>query len=137
MEPGAGAAVRRPGGILPSRRPAGYSSPVLTLTPGAARRVLELARKPEHAAFRRPGLRVKVVGGGCSGLSYDTEFTDGPRPGDVVVAAEGAEVFVDPKSAPLLDAVVLDFKRSMMAAGFEWKNPSASGTCGCGSSFSV
>ena len=110
---------------------------VLTLSPTAAVRIRELARKPEHAAFRRPGLRVKVVGGGCSGLSYEVEMADGPRPGDLVVARDGAEVFVDPKSAPILDPVTLDFKRTLMASGFEWKNPAATGTCGCGSSFSV
>jgi iron-sulfur cluster assembly accessory protein len=110
---------------------------VLTVTPTAAGRIRELARKPEHAVLRRPGLRVKVVGGGCNGLSYEVEMSDGPRPGDIVVALEGAEIFVDPKSAPLLDQVTLDFKRTMMASGFEWKNPAATGTCGCGSSFSV
>ena len=110
---------------------------MLALTPSAAARIRELSRKPEHSAFRRPGLRVKVVGGGCSGLSYEIEMSDGPRAGDLVVALEGAEVFVEPKSVPVLDPVILDFKRSMMAAGFEWRNPAATGTCGCGSSFSV
>ena len=110
---------------------------MLTVTPSAAGRVRDIGRKPEFAAFRRPGLRVRVVGGGCAGFSYEAEFVDGPREGDLVLSLEGAEVFVDPKSAPLLDQVTLDFKRSMMAAGFEWRNPAASGTCGCGSSFSV
>jgi iron-sulfur cluster assembly accessory protein len=110
---------------------------MLTITSSAAKRVQELCRRPEFGAFRRAGIRVKVIGGGCSGLSYDVEVVDGPREGDLVVPVEGAEVFIDPKSAPILDRVVLDFKRSMMASGFEWKNPSATGTCGCGSSFSV
>ena len=110
---------------------------MLTITPGAARRVQELCRRPEFAAFRRPGFRVKVVGGGCSGLSYDTEVVDGPREGDLVVPVEGAEVFIEPKSAAILDLVTLDFKRNMMASSFEWKNPGATGSCGCGSSFSV
>jgi iron-sulfur cluster assembly protein len=110
---------------------------MLNVTASAARRVQELCRRPEFGAFRRPGLRVKVVGGGCAGFSYDVEIVDGPRDGDLVLPAEGAEVYVDPKSAPLLDQVVLDFKRSMMASGFEWKNAAATGTCGCGSSFSV
>jgi iron-sulfur cluster assembly protein len=110
---------------------------MLTVTPTAAGRVQELCRRPEFASFSRAGLRVKVVGGGCAGFSYDVEVVDGPREGDLVLAAAGAEVFVDPKSAPLLDQVVLDFRRSMMASGFEWRNPAATGTCGCGSSFSV
>ena len=110
---------------------------MLTVTPGASGRVKELARRPEYSAFSRPGLRVRVVGGGCAGFSYEVELVDGPRDGDLVVDAGGAEVFVDPKSAPLLDRVTLDFKRSMMASGFEWRNPGATGTCGCGESFSV
>src|SRR5689334_12071767 len=110
---------------------------MLTVAPSAARRVAEICRKPEFRALRRPGLRVRIVGGGCSGLSYDTEVVDGPRDGDVVLPVEGAEVFLEPKSAALLDLVTLDFKRTMMASGFEWRNPSATGTCGCGSSFSV
>ena len=115
----------------------GILDSMLTLTPSAAARIKELARKPEHAALRRPGLRVRVIGGGCSGLSYEVELADGPRAGDVVVTVDGAEVFIDAKSAPILDPVTLDFKRTMMASGFEWKNPAATGTCGCGSSFSV
>ena len=110
---------------------------MLTLTPSAAGRVKDLCRRPEFAAFRRPGLRVRVVGGGCAGFSYETELVDGPRSGDLVVSLDGAEVFVDGKSVPMLDRVVLDFRRTMMASGFEWRNPAASGTCGCGSSFSV
>ena len=110
---------------------------MLTVTPSAARRVAEICRKPEYASLGRPGLRVRVVGGGCAGFSYDVEVVDGPREGDLVLAAGGAELFVDGKSAPLLEAVTLDFRRTMMASSFEWRNPSATGTCGCGSSFSV
>lgn len=110
---------------------------MLTVTAGAVRRVQELCHRPEYASFRRPGFRVKVVGGGCAGLSYDTEVVDGPKDGDIVIPLAGAEVFVDPKSAPILDLVTLDFKRTMMASGFEWRNPGATGSCGCGSSFSV
>ncbi len=110
---------------------------MLTVTPTAATRVREICRKPEFAAFRRPGLRVKVVGGGCAGFSYEVEVVDGPLDGDLVVESGGAAVFVDPKSAPMLEQVTLDFKRTMMASSFEWRNPAATGTCGCGSSFSV
>ena len=110
---------------------------MLTLTPSAAARVQEICRKPDYAAYRRPGLRVRVVGGGCAGFSYEVEVVDGPREGDLLVEAGGAAIFVDAKSAPLLDRVTLDFKRTMMASSFEWRNPGATGTCGCGESFSV
>lgn len=110
---------------------------MLTVTPSAAARIRELCRRPEYAAFARPGLRARVVGGGCAGFSYEVEVVDGPREGDVELDAGGVPVFVDPRSAPLLDAVTLDFRRTMMASTFEWRNPGATGTCGCGSSFSV
>jgi len=110
---------------------------MLTVTPSAFSRVRELARKAEYADFLRPGLRVRVIGGGCAGLSYEMEVVDGPREGDGVLGGDGAEVFVDPRSNPFLDAVTLDFKRSMMSSAFEFRNPAATGTCGCGSSFSV
>ncbi len=110
---------------------------MLTVTPAAARRVLELARKPEYAAFARPGLRVRVVGGGCAGFSYEMEFADGPREGDATLERDGARVYVDGRSTPLLEDVTLDFKRSMMSSAFEFRNPAATGTCGCGASFSV
>ena len=110
---------------------------MITVTPSAADRVRDLVARPEFAAFRRPGLRVRVVGGGCAGFSYEVEVVDGPREGDVVVPSGGIEVFVDPKSTGLLEGVTLDFKRTLMASGFEWRNPAATGTCGCGSSFSV
>ncbi len=110
---------------------------MLTLTPSAVARVKELVRKPEYAGLRAPGLRVKVVGGGCAGLSYDLAVEDGPGPEDRLLELEGARVFVDPKSAGFLEGVLLDFKRSLLGAAFEFQNPKATGTCGCGSSFSV
>ena len=63
---------------------------MLTVTPSAAARVKEIGRRPEYAKFARPGLRVKVVGGGCAGFSYEVEFVDGPRDGDLVVGTAGA-----------------------------------------------
>jgi iron-sulfur cluster assembly protein len=110
---------------------------VLTVTPSALRRVKELAARPEHASGPRPGLRVRVVGGGCAGLSYAVDMVPAPQPGDLEIGDEGARVFVDPKSAAVLEPVTLDFQRTMMASSFQFKNPAASGTCGCGTSFSV
>jgi iron-sulfur cluster assembly accessory protein len=110
---------------------------MLQITPSAARRVVELAGRPENASYTDPGLRVRVVGGGCAGLSYEMEFSDGPQENDEILVVDGARIFVDRKSVPLLDLVTLDFKRTMMNAAFEFRNPVALSTCGCGSSFSV
>jgi iron-sulfur cluster assembly accessory protein len=110
---------------------------VLTVTPSAARRVKELASRPENADGKLPGLRVRVVGGGCAGLSYVVDMVGAPSPDDVRIEVEGARVYVDPKSAAVLEEVTLDFQRTMMASSFQFRNPAATGTCGCGSSFSV
>lgn len=110
---------------------------MLTVTASAAARVRELCARDEYAALADAGLRVRVVGGGCAGLSYEMEIADGPREGDHVLEIDDARVYVDPKSVPFLAEVTLDFKRSMMNSAFEWRNPQATGTCGCGSSFAV
>jgi iron-sulfur cluster assembly protein len=84
------------------------------------------------------GLRVAVKAGGCSGLSYLFEWTDSPRPTDLVFEGEhGARVFVDPKSLKFLDGTRLDYDTALLSKGFTLDNPLAKSTCGCGTSFSV
>ncbi len=83
------------------------------------------------------GLRVGVKGGGCSGLSYFLEFEDAPRPDDHVLEFSGLKVFLDPKSALYLKGTKLDFSDGLNGKGFEFINPNAQRTCGCGSSFAV
>jgi len=82
------------------------------------------------------GLRLKVVGGGCSGLSYKMDL-DSPREGDRVFERDGAKVIVDRKSFLYLNGTVVDYRDSLMEAGFNVSNPNAKRTCGCGASFSV
>jgi iron-sulfur cluster assembly protein len=83
-----------------------------------------------------PGLRLGVSGGGCSGLVYKVEF-DSRKEGDVVVAHDGFEIFLDPKSVIYLRGVALDFQSGLSGRGFQFNNPNASNTCGCGESFAV
>lgn len=83
------------------------------------------------------GLRVGVKGGGCSGLSYFLDFEDEPRPDDNVLEFDGVRVFLDPKSALYLKGTKLDFSDGLNGKGFEFINPNAQRTCGCGSSFSA
>jgi len=83
------------------------------------------------------GLRVGVKGGGCSGLSYFLEFEEAPRPDDHVLEFDGLKVFLDPKSALYLKGTKLDFSDGLNGKGFEFINPNAQRTCGCGSSFAV
>lgn len=82
------------------------------------------------------GLRVSVVGGGCSGLSYKIDF-DNHKEKDNIMTFESVRVFIDPKSSIYLKGVTLDFQDGLQGKGFVFSNPSAKNTCGCGESFSV
>ena len=82
------------------------------------------------------GLRVKVVGGGCSGLSYKMDL-DVARQGDRVFERDGARVIVDRKSFLYLNGTELHYEDSLMESGFNLKNPNVKRSCGCGASFSV
>ena len=82
-------------------------------------------------------LRVKIVGGGCSGFSYQMGFDTKVEKTDSVQEIEGIKVVVDNKSLIYLDNTVVDFKDDLMGRGFVFNNPNSSGSCGCGQSFSV
>lgn len=82
------------------------------------------------------GLRLAVVGGGCSGLQYKIEFSD-QKEKDNIIEREGIRILIDPKSSIYLKDVVLDFKDGLNGKGFVFENPNATNTCGCGESFSV
>jgi iron-sulfur cluster assembly protein len=85
------------------------------------------------------GLRIAVKAGGCSGFSYIFTFDASAKDSDEVFeGADGAKVFVDPRSLKLLDGTVLDFdEHNLMATSFTLRNPHAKSTCGCGESFSA
>ncbi len=94
-----------------------------------------------RAAFAREnvtgGLRLGVLGGGCSGLSYQFKFAPEPKPKDFVFTFDDVKVFVDPKSMLFLDGMTLDWKDALLQSGFVFENPHASKSCGCGTSFSA
>ena len=83
------------------------------------------------------GIRVSVVGGGCSGYQYGLDFEEKPNEGDFVLDFSGVKVFIDPMSAPYLKGTVVDYVVGFQGAGFKFTNPNAVKTCGCGSSFSA
>lgn len=83
------------------------------------------------------GLRLGVLGGGCSGLSYQFKFDPKPRATDQVYEYGDVSVFVDPKSAKFLDGMTLDWQDSLMQSGFVFQNPNAKKSCGCGTSFAA
>ncbi|HSL18213.1 MAG TPA: iron-sulfur cluster assembly accessory protein [Methylomirabilota bacterium] len=102
----------------------------------------ERAQREIRSIFERErpggdvGLRLGVVGGGCSGLSYEMEFSEG-RANDSVLVFEGFRVLLDPKSAIYLKDVIVDFEDGLKGKGFVFRNPNATNTCGCGDSFAV
>jgi iron-sulfur cluster assembly protein len=84
------------------------------------------------------GLRIGIKAGGCSGLSYTFAWEAAPRDADHVFdAADGARVFVDPKSFQFIKGTMLDYDTSLVSKGFIFNNPNAKSSCGCGSSFSI
>jgi iron-sulfur cluster assembly accessory protein len=107
----------------------------LTLTPKAAEKVRELMAQPAQAAAK--GLRVKVVGGGCSGLSYQLALEREAAPGDKVFESQGVKLYVDPKSNLFVTGTEIDYQESLMGSGFAFTNPNSKGSCGCGQSFTA
>ena len=83
------------------------------------------------------GLRIAVVGGGCSGFSYSMRFEDSPGMLDKTYKSDGFNVFVDQASLLYLDGVEIDYVDSLESSGFKFNNPNVKSTCGCGSSFSA
>ncbi|MBC5796912.1 iron-sulfur cluster assembly accessory protein [Sphaerospermopsis sp. LEGE 00249] len=83
----------------------------------------------------KKGIRISVKNGGCSGYEYGIEITNKPQPDDIVTQQGNVLIYVDAKSAPLLEGVVIDFIEGVMDSGFKFSNPNATDTCGCGKSF--
>jgi iron-sulfur cluster assembly accessory protein len=108
---------------------------MLTLTDTAVSEVKKFI-EAENAG-PEAGLRIRVVPGGCSGFSYSMQIEDGPRQGDEILDHAGLKVFVDMFSRQYLEGVQVDYVNSVMGSGFTFSNPNATGSCGCGSSFSV
>lgn len=105
----------------------------ITLSDAAVAKIRSLL--PEEAEGER-GLRVKVVGGGCSGLSYKMDL-DEKRNGDRVFERDGARIIVDRKSYLYLNGTELDYADDLMQSGFNLQNPNVKRSCGCGASFGV
>jgi iron-sulfur cluster assembly accessory protein len=108
----------------------------LVVTPVAATEVLRFM-EAEGVPVEKGGLRVSVQPGGCSGFKYGLLIEDQAADDDFVVDATGFRMFVDPFSAQYLSGVTIDYVSSMQGSGFTFKNPNATGGCGCGSSFTA
>jgi len=106
----------------------------ISLTATASSKVKEIMAQQNPVPS---GLRIGVVGGGCSGFSYSMSFENSPGVMDKVYDFEGLKVYVDATSAMYLNGCVVDYVETLEAAGFKFENPNVKSTCGCGSSFNV
>lgn len=107
---------------------------IITITEKAQQQILNILQAQEKKDGL--GVRVGVVGGGCSGLSYKIDFGVF-KENDNIIEFSGGKVFIDPKSAIYLKDTQLDFQDGLNGKGFVFVNPNATNTCGCGESFSV
>lgn len=97
----------------------------------------QIKRVQQREAKEHLCLRLSVVGGGCSGLSYKMDFEEGAKEGDTSIDFSGVKVLVDPRSLLFLKGMTLDFSDGLNGQGFVFNNPNAKTSCGCGSSFSA
>ena len=107
---------------------------MISLTPVAVTKVAEILDMQEP---KPAGLRISVVGGGCSGFSYSMAFENSPGMLDKTYNFDGLKVFVDQASLLYLDGAEVDYVESLEGSGFKFNNPNVKSTCGCGSSFNA
>ena len=105
-----------------------------TLTDASIEKIKSMAVKD---GLDDASIRVSVIGGGCSGFSYDISFDDTKRDGDQVMDTGKFKVYVDPMSYMYVQNTIVDYVESFNFTGFHFDNPNAKRTCGCGSSFGV
>ena len=112
------------------------SSPKITMTEAAIKEVRQLLSETTFNPTSA-GVRVGVKGGGCSGFTYTLNFDKAPAKGDKIFKFEDVRLFCDPKSLLYLNGITLEYTTGLQSKGFQFINPKATATCGCGDSFSV
>jgi iron-sulfur cluster assembly protein len=111
-----------------------HSTLGLTLTDKAVQQIKNLLARDK---LNGQGLRISIADGGCSGFSYKLDFEKEKKSDDNVLEFDDVRVYVDSNSAPYLKGTVIDFVSGLYGGGFKFSNPNATGTCGCGTSFSA
>jgi len=109
---------------------------MVSVTAAASTEVMKFIDQ-EGVDPKKGGLRISVQPGGCSGFKYGLLIEDEAAEDDLIIDQSSYRVFVDPFSAQCLNGVTIDYVTSMQGSGFTFKNPNATGGCGCGSSFSA
>lgn len=105
----------------------------LTLTDAALKKLKEMQTRDGK---EDSGLRVDVVAGGCAGMSYEMRFQKNPYDNDYVLEKKDLRIYVNPQSAVFLNGITIDYKDTLKESGFQYQNPNAESSCGCGVSFS-
>ena len=105
----------------------------VSMSESAAKRIAEILGQESGAKM----LRVSVSGGGCSGFQYGFDLDTKAETDDLVLERDGATVLIDPISLTYMDGSVIDFTDDLIGAAFQVKNPNATASCGCGTSFSL
>lgn len=106
---------------------------LIKLTEAAQKKVLNLLAREDNKNY----LRVKVTGGGCSGLSYELKLVEAPEALDLTVNCKTLQILIDSKSALYLKGTTLDYSNKMIGGGFKFSNPNAATSCSCGDSFNL
>jgi iron-sulfur cluster assembly protein len=109
---------------------------MIALTERAAEQIRRML-KDQKLTPEESGIRIGVKPAGCSGLTYTLDFESEARDGDQIATFHGVKVFVDAGAAPYLEGTEVDWKGGLLGAGFQFRNPNATKSCGCGESFSV
>lgn len=109
------------------------NQPVVVLTDAAIEKVRSMMAKEGKEGY---ALRVGVVTGGCAGLSYEMKFQKNPYDNDVTSEQNGLRIIINEESVPFLKGIQIDYVDTLKESGFKYKNPNASSSCGCGTSFS-
>ena len=97
----------------------------------------QLASMLQQSAKPHGALRIAVIGGGCSGLQYQMDLVEHPKPKDILIESLAVKIIVDPRSALYLSGSTLDYSTDLQSTGFTVTNPNAAATCSCGKSFTV
>lgn len=106
---------------------------LIRITKSADEKLVDLIEREQSGSM----LRIKIVGGGCNGLSYKMNFTDDTKQGDILVQTMSSQLLIDPKTALYIKGTSLDYSHNLVGGGFQFNNPNAKASCSCGESFSL
>lgn len=106
---------------------------LIRITKSADQKLISLIDREQSGSM----LRIKIVGGGCNGLSYKMNFVDDTKQGDILVQTMSSQLLIDPKTALFIKGTLLDYSHNLVGGGFQFNNPNAKASCSCGESFSL